>query len=379
MGKRQRAKLWGDGRIYRKVRVKADGTRYEEPRYWLQFSVDGQVRRESSGTDDAVKAQRMLDKRVHAIRNGEVLAPTRNVRLSDLKQRFFDNYADKKRRSTSTAIGRWKNLLGFFDPDRKALSITLDELSEYGRHRVKAGASDSTVNRELAALKHSYRLAVHAKVIAAMPSFPENRKEPEPRSNFITPEQHQAIRAYLVSEEPAYADALDLSMLTGWRKGQVLHLRWEHVLSDEIRVPGDITKNEKPHVIPLVPAIEEILERRRQSRVLGSPWVFCRKDGSRIQDFEKCWAAATSAAGCAGTLYHDSRRSGVRNLIQAKVPQAVAMKVSGHKTDSVFRRYNIVVQDDVRKALEAVSAPASKKVASKKHHRRVVAMAGRRK
>src|SRR5260370_16256387 len=89
MGKRQRAKLWGDGRIYRKTRTKADGSTYEEPRWWLQYSVDGEVRRESSGTDDMKTAQRMLDKRVHAVRAGEPIAPTRNVRPADLPERFL--------------------------------------------------------------------------------------------------------------------------------------------------------------------------------------------------------------------------------------------------------------------------------------------------
>ncbi len=381
---KHRAKLWGDGRIYRKVRTKADGSTYTEPKWWLQYSVDGEVRRESSGTDDPVKAQRLLDKRVAAVRAGEPIAPTKSVRLSDLRERHVHNYIDKKKRSLSTLTGRWKNLLGFFDPDRKAASVTTDELADYGRERAKDGASDSTVNRELRALKRGYRLAVLAKVLhpGGVPTFPDWRTEPQPRQNFITAPQHEAIRAYLVSEEPAYGDALDFSMLCAWRKQQVLTLRWENILKDEIRVSGDATKGEDSHVIPLVPALREIIERRRAARVLGSPWVFCRKDGSRVRNFVKAWKAACSAAGCAGTWFHDSRRSGVRNLTQAGVPQVTAMKISGHKTDAVFRRYNIVTQDDVRKALEAVSAAPVATVPKKKHHsgtrRRVVAMAGRR-
>lgn len=380
--KRQRAKLWGDGRIYKKSRTRADGTTYAEPKWWLQYSVDGAVRRESSGTDDAAKAQRLLDKKIAAIRAGEPIAPTRSLRLSDLEKRFFDNYADKKRRSTATAKGRWKHIAAFFDMDRKALGITTDELAAYGRQRAKDDASDSTINRELAALKHAYRLALHDKVIAAMPSFPERRKEPEPRSNIITPEQHQALRAYLVAEEPAYADVLDFSMLTAWRKSQVLSLEWEHVSKDAIRAPGAITKNEKAHVIPINDALRAIVECRRAARVLGSPWVFCRKNGEKIGDFEKVWKAACSAAGCAGTLFHDTRRSGITALSKAGIPEGQIMRISGHKTRSVFDRYNIANLDDLKAALDRVSArpvaTVPRKVAPKKHHRRVVAMGGRR-
>jgi integrase len=380
MAKRRRVRewSWGDGRIYRKTRTKADGTTYTEPRWWLQFSVDGVVRREPSGTDDAGDAQKILDKKVAALRAGAPPPPTRSIRLSDLERRFFDDYAARKRRSVSTARGRWKNLAAHFDMDRRALGITIDELSAYGLKRVKDGASDSTVNREWAALKHAFRLALHAKVITYMPSFPENLKEPEARDNFITPSQSAAIRAYLVEHDrAAEADALGLSMILAWRKGQVLKLEWAHISEDEIRVPGAITKNERKHAVPIVPAIAEIIERRRAARVLGSPWVFARKDGKRIQDFEKVWASACEAAGCAGTRYHDSRRSGLRALIDAKVPEKVAMEIGGWKTRSVLDRYHIVRQDDMRKALEAVSAPAPEKVAPKKHHRRVVAIGSR--
>ena len=172
-------------------------------------------------------------------------------------------------------------------------------------------------------------------------------------------------------------------MLCAWRKGQVLGLTWDNILEDEIRVSGDATKHEESHVIPIVPAVLEILGRRGKARVVGSPWVFCRKSGERIRNFRKAWAAACVAAKCPGTWYHDSRRSGIRALSQKGVSEKVSMTISGHRTSATFKRYNIVVQDDVRRALEAVSAgpaaTAPKKVAPKKHHRRVVAMAGRRK
>lgn len=374
MKKRVRERLWGDGRLYRKVRTKADGTTYTEPIWWLQFSVDGQVRRESSGTDDQAKAQRLLDKKVAAARAGEPIAPTKSIRLSDLKERFFADYEAKRRRSTPTAKGRWSNLLSILDPDRKAVSITTDDLSDYGRQRVKGGASDSTVNRELAALKHAYRLALHANVIHAMPSFPERRKEPEPRSNIITSKQAAAIRAYLMNEEPAYADCFDFAMLTAWRKSQVLSLEWEHITEDAIRAPGAITKNERAHVLPINDALREIIERRRAARMLGSSWVFCRKSGEKIGDFEKVWTAACSAAGCAGTLFHDTRRTGVTTLAKAGVPEGLIMKISGHKTRSVFDRYNISNLADIKAALDKVSAPAPEKVAPKRHHQRVVAI-----
>src|SRR5262245_44981782 len=94
----------------------------------------------------------------------------------------------------------------------------------------------------------------------------------------------------------------------------------------------------------------------RETRFPTCPWVFFNDRGQRIGRFQRSWRTACTLAGVAkdggepDRLFHDLRRSGVRNLIRAGVPESVAMRISGHKTRSVFERYNIVSERDLHEA-----------------------------
>jgi integrase len=88
--------------------------------------------------------------------------------------------------------------------------------------------------------------------------------------------------------------------------------------------------------------------------VVVDSYVFHRH-GEEIGSFHKAWRSATTKAGLQGRLFHDLRRSAARNLVRSGTPEAIAMAVTGHRSRSVFQRYNITVQDDVRLALQRVS------------------------
>ncbi len=97
----------------------------------------------------------------------------------------------------------------------------------------------------------------------------------------------------------------------------------------------------------------ELMARRVQARKAHPECAYIfHRAGEPIREFRKAWRTACKAAGVAGLRFHDLRRTAVRNMVRAGVSQAVAMAVSGHKTDNVFRRYDITSDEDLRRAME---------------------------
>jgi integrase len=129
-----------------------------------------------------------------------------------------------------------------------------------------------------------------------------------------------------------------------------------------LRLDAGTTKNDEGRVVYLTPELARLLgeqlERiraaeRKAGRII--PFLFPylsgrRRAGQRRRDFRKTWAKACEKAGCPGMLPHDFRRTAVRNLVNAGVPERVAMNITGHKTRSVFDRYHIVSPADLQAA-----------------------------
>ena len=129
-----------------------------------------------------------------------------------------------------------------------------------------------------------------------------------------------------------------MAYYTGMRLGKILNLRWRNInfLEAEARLDPGTTKNDAARTIPLAGELLGMLKMERQKHQHGD-FVFTR-DGRPVKIFRKAWTSACKRAGLAGLLFHDLRRTGLRNLVRAGVPERVATAISGHKTRSVFER-----------------------------------------
>lgn len=216
------------------------------------------------------------------------------------------------------------------------------------------------MNRELAALKAMLMLGARCTPpkVNKVPFIPM-LKENNTRKGFFEHPQFEAVRDRLPDYLKGY---VTFAYKTGWRKEEISDLKWSQVDRENWIVylnPGE-TKNEEARTVYLDEELKGIFqdqwEARKKAQLL-IPYVFPNREGKgKITDIRKAWKHACKDAGIGKKLFHDFRRTAVRNMVRAGIPERVAMMVSGHKTRSVFDRYNIVDDADLKLAAQKQEA-----------------------
>ena len=238
-----------------------------------------------------------------------------------------------------------------------ALSITTDAVDKYRETREGMGAAAATINRELAALRRMFRLAVRKGKLPTMPDI-SLLAEDNVRDGFVDPPDFAVFLTALRTQDADAADAAEFAYRTALRRSNVLGAVWtwfaldvQHgrVRGGALRLPGTATKNKQALTLPLAGDLLALVDRRWQLRVPACPHVFHR-GGVQLQRFDQAWKAAATAIGQPRLLFHDLRRSAARTLRRAGVDVETIMKLGGWKTRSMFSRYSIVDERDLAEA-----------------------------
>jgi integrase len=360
---------YGDGRVF---------YRANRGVWCIAYYKNGEEIRETVGKDEAT-ARALLKRKVKAKERDDFVTPHEQritvAQLLDARETHLTNNGAKSR--------SWRSHIAVirqhFGMDRAA-TVTADRIERFVAEERAAGKSPATVKNELVEMRAAYRLAVKQRRIKPhmVPYFPMPTVS-NTRKGFFEPEDFEAFVQHLPT---AIADVARFAYATGWRKGEIVSLTWEQIdhAAHEVRLHD--SKNGEGRTLALDGDAWDLIERRWQARAYTpgsrrrpgdgqvhlSEYVFHRK-GRPIGDFRKVWTKALEKAGLPTDkahrrLFHDFRRSGVRDMIRAGVPQSVAMSISGHKTVSMFLRYNITDGKDQRDALRRTAELRRQRVAS---------------
>jgi len=360
--KKQERSKRGTGSIYRpKWKDLKTGELVTGSIYWIKYYRNGKPYRESSKSNKITRARRFLNKRQGEISEGKLPGIYFDkVTFNELAEDFLTDYRVNQMDTLVKAERSVKYLKEFFG-GMKAVDVTTAQVMAYINKRMEKGLSNASINRELAALKRMFHLAAQCTPpkVNLIPHVPM-LKESNVRKGFFEHGEYLAVREAL----PSYLKPfVTFGYLTGCRVDEIRSLIWSKIDLKEGIVTFDDTKNEESRIIYMTGELIEVIRILHTQRRLGCPYVFHR-DGKQIKDFRAAWKNACIKAGLFEVvrdeegneskvptkIFHDFRRTAIRDMVRSGVSERVAMEISGHKTRSVFDRYNIVSDQDLREA-----------------------------
>jgi len=354
--------------------LKVKGSRF----YYGQYYKDGRQIRVSLKTDIKTKAQASLRRLMGDSERGiRPESEIKKLRYVDLRTGLLANYLERGNKSLQTLNDGSETIWGLkaldeffkFDDDKGVPigQITTDAARKFVRERLDEGLSNDTVNGSLRLLRRMLNIAVEDGKLTAVPKI-RLLKSSKARQGFVARETFDLLIGKLpVKLKPI----ITFLYYCAVRLGEAKQIEWSQVDLDSalIRLEQDQTKNGLARIIPIPDVVVEML-RNVPAKTRKGPIFF-------TTNLRKEWQKACVAAGLgtftevdgrpdkvyAGLIIHDLRRSAISNMMRVGASESEAMKISGHRTNDVFKRYHIVSTADSTDLMRRVQA-AQKLVAN---------------
>lgn len=376
----------GAGSLYQQPGSKTWTIQYYRPGVRMQGgkpAMDGagkpipaRVRvREATGFTSKREAQELLNLRLTMCRENKLPPKRKCLSIEELVEGVRTEYRLKRKHGALKGLEwRWRHLKSFF-VGVLADNVSAEHIDAYVQHRRKEGAADATINRELATLRHAYRLGSWR---VRTPPRITLAKERNRRKGFVENEKFQALMSQTM--DLWLRVFLVLGYEYGWRRGELLNLRVRDINFQEktIRIEPGETKNEEGREVGMTKEAEKYLRAAVEGKC-GSDYVLTRAGNRPVRDMRKAWWNLCIAAGageficracsgpwtgeeCAscsglqrkyrGLIAHDLRRSAAKKMRRADISESLIMHTGGWKTRKMFDHYAIPSSQDNQDVVE---------------------------
>jgi integrase len=327
--------------------------------FWMSFTYQRKQVRRSTETDDKKLAEKIYHKVMAEVAEGKWFEePAREVKtFREMMEKYMREHSALKKRSTSRDETSLKHLLPFFGECSLA-NLSPRLINRYKTERLVAGAATSSLNRELALMKHAFSLAIRE--WEWLDDNPVKRvameKEPPARDRWLTYDEEQA----LLAASPAWLrEIVIFAVDTGCRRGETLSLPWKRLNLETGVATIFGNKTGEWRGIPLTRRVCELLatkHARRKVRSLREDVVFSREDGQllSIHDLRRGFETALEKARIEGFRFHDLRHTFATRLAQKGVDLFTIQKLLGHKSFAMTERYAHHYTESLRRGINVL-------------------------
>jgi len=321
--------------------------------YYAHFTVRGERFRVKLEAQNLEQAKKMAAEIEYQILAGhyQFLKRTRSITLRELAERYIE-YAKSSKRSWSRDVVCLKHILQMEIDDRVLGDYTLDSIKvatiqkyqirrkremdqKYSDHSVsEEDRSFSSVNKELACLRHMFNLGIEWELLAKNPVVSKSIRFDKEKARGRTLEDDEFSKLLQSCSGQLYKIVI-VALNTGMRRGEILGLKWEYVKLDQGKIEIKHTKTDEDRTIPINAFLKSLLESMPREGV----YVFLNRQGGRIGTIKTSWGNAVERAGINNLRFHDLRHTVATRLARAKVTESVIALILGHKRNTMTSRY----------------------------------------